>query len=78
MVANLALWFALHSLFADHRPSAIPGTRFEWPVLASANGPAILLAAVALVAALRFRLGLLPLLGGAAVAGMLLGVANVA
>jgi chromate transporter len=78
VIANLALWFALHSLFAAHRPSGIPGARFEWPVIASADWPAILLAAAALVAALRFRLGLLPLLGGSALAGMLLGLAGLA
>jgi chromate transporter len=78
VVANLALWFALHSLFAAHRPSAIPGTSFEWPVLASANWPAILLAMAALVAALRFKVGLLPLLGGSALAGLVLGLAGLA
>jgi chromate transporter len=78
VVANLALWFALHSLFAQHRPSAIPGVRMEWPVLASADVPAILLAALALVAALRFRLGLLPLLGGSALAGILLALSGLA
>jgi chromate transporter len=78
VVANLALWFALHSLFAAHRPSAIPGTSFEWPVLASANWPAILLALAALVAALRFKVGLLPLLGGLALAGVALGPAGLA
>lgn len=78
VIANLALWFALHSLFAEHRPSGIPGTAFEWPVLASANWPANLLAAAALVAALRFRAGLLPLLAGMALAGMLLGLAGLA
>jgi chromate transporter len=76
VVANLALWFALHSLFAAHRPSGIPGTSFEWPVLASANVPAILLSAAALVAALRFKVGLLPLLGGSALVGVGLGLAG--
>ena len=78
VIANLALWFALHSLFATHRPSAVPGTSFEWPVLASANWPAILLALTGLVAALRFQVGLLPLLGGLACAGIGLGLAGLA
>lgn len=78
VVANLALWFALHSLFTAHRPSTIPGTRFEWPILASADWPAILLAIGALVAALRFKAGLLPLLGGSALVGLLLGLAGLA
>lgn len=78
VIANLALWFALHSLFAEHRSSAIPGVSLEWPVLSSANWPAILLALVALVAALRFKAGILPLLGGSALAGLLLGLAGLA
>jgi chromate transporter len=78
VIANLALWFALHSLFAEHRPSAIPGVSLEWPVLSSANWPAILLALLALVAALRFKAGILPLLGGSALAGLLLGLAGLA
>jgi len=78
VIANLALWFALHSLFAEHQPSNLPGTAFEWPVLASADWPAILLSLAALVAALRFRAGLLLLLGGSAVAGLLLGFAGLA
>jgi chromate transporter len=76
VIANLALWFALHSLFASHRPSTLPGTSFDIPLLASANLPAIMLSAAALVAAFRFRAGLLPLLGGSALAGLLLGLAG--
>ncbi|MGL6043608.1 MAG: chromate efflux transporter [Sandaracinobacteroides sp.] len=76
VIANLALWFALHSLFAEHRPSAIPGTAFDVPVLASANLPAILLAAAAVAAALRFKLGPIPLLAGCGLAGLALGVAG--
>ncbi len=76
VIANLALWFALHSLFTQHRPSTIAGTAFQWPVPASADWPAILLSLAALVAALRFKAGLLPLLGGTAMAGLLLGYAG--
>lgn len=76
VIANLALWFALHSLFRAHRPSGIPGTSFDWPLLASANWPAIALSAVALIAALRFQAGLVPLLAGCALIGLLLGIAG--
>jgi chromate transporter len=72
VVANLALWFALQSLFGAHRPSGIPGTRFDVPVLASADWAGIALAAAALVAAFRFHAGLVPLLAGGALAGLLL------
>jgi chromate transporter len=72
VIANLALWFALHNLFAQHRPSPLPGTAFELPVLASANLAAIALTAIALVAALRLRVGFVPLLLGCALAGLAL------
>ena len=76
VIANLALWFALHSLFRAHRPSGIPGTSFDWPLLASANWPAILLSAAALVAALRFNARLIPLLAGCALIGLFVGLAG--
>jgi chromate transporter len=78
VVANLALWFALHNLFAEHRPSALPGTAFEVPVLASASLPAIALTTVAVIAALRFHIGVVPLIAGSALAGLGLHLAGLA
>jgi chromate transporter len=75
VIANLALWFALHSLFARHRPAPGP-FRFDIPIPASADLVAILLAAAALVAALRLKAGPLPLLAGCALAGLLLAQAG--
>ena len=53
VIMNLALWFALHTLFTQSQPR-LPGTALALPVLQSAHGPAIALAALALF--LTFRL----------------------
>ncbi|PXW65495.1 chromate efflux transporter [Methylobacterium sp. B4] len=71
VILNLAVWFALHLLFAERvalRPGL--GLRLEWPVWTSLNGPALLLASAAMLAVLRFRLGVIPTLLACAVAGL--------
>ena len=70
MILNLALWFALHSLFrrtvrVDEGPFA-----FDAPILGSVNLPALLLTAAALIAMFRFRIGPMPVLAGCALAGI--------
>ena len=71
VILNLAVWFALHLLFAERvalRPGL--GLRLEWPVWTSLNGPALLLASAAMLAVFRFRLGVIPTLLACAVAGL--------
>jgi chromate transporter len=65
VILNLALWFAIHTLF---RQVQRVGT-IDLPVVASMNIPALLLSAAALVAVLRFKAGVLTVLGICAVAG---------
>jgi chromate transporter len=69
VILNLAVWFALQVLFRDHAPWSGLGMRVDVPVLASADLPAMALAAAAMLAMLRFKLGMLPVLGLAALAG---------
>jgi chromate transporter len=69
VIANLALWFALHYWFGRLEPGPFA---LEVPVLASADWRALLLSAAALVAVFRFKLGVLPLLAGSALAGLAL------
>jgi chromate transporter len=69
VIANLGLWFALHYWFNRLTPGPLA---LELPDLATADWPAITLSAVALVAAFRFKLGVLPLLAGSALAGLAL------
>lgn len=71
VIANLALWFALQTLFRGHVPVRAGGLRFEAPVLASLDLPALGLALVAGVALLRFRVGVVPVLAGSAGAGLI-------
>jgi chromate transporter len=70
VILNLALWFALHTLFRETQGVAWGPVAFDMPVAASVNLPALLLAAVAALAIFRFRLGALWTLAGCAVAGI--------
>ncbi len=71
VVMNLALWFALHVVFREVRPVSVLGLSPDWPVLSSLDWRAALLAAAAMVAMLRFGLGMIPTLAAAAVAGVI-------
>jgi chromate transporter len=71
VVLNLAIWFALHSLFDEVRELRGFGLRLELPVWSSLDVPALVLTAAALVAVFRFRLGPLPVIAGSAAAGLL-------
>jgi chromate transporter len=67
VVLNLAVWFALHVVFArvDAGPLSLP-----LPDLASVQPLQLALAVGAAIAMLRFRVGMLPVLGGAGLIGM--------
>jgi chromate transporter len=69
VVLNLALWFVLHFWFG--RVVAGP-FGLQLPDLASLDGRAVLLSVAALIAAFSFKLGVLPLLGLSALAGLVL------
>jgi chromate transporter len=70
VILNLALWFALHVIFAELRPISLGPVSFDMPVLASVNWAALGLTVLALIAVFRFRLGMGTVLGGAALAGL--------
>ena len=72
VILNLAIWFALHTLFGELRPVAAGPVAFEAPVLGSLSWPFLLLTAAALVAIFRFRVGTLWVLAGCGIAGALL------
>ena len=69
VILNLALWFAIHTLFGEVRQLATPTGSFAVPVLRSINLPATLLSAGALVAVFRFKMGVLPVLAACAAVG---------
>ncbi|HEX6376243.1 MAG TPA: chromate efflux transporter [Allosphingosinicella sp.] len=70
VVLNLALWFAMHSLFRQVDEVQAGPLRFDLPVPASVDLAACGLAAAALAAIFRFRLGAPVVLAGCAAAGM--------
>ncbi|HMG46827.1 MAG TPA: chromate efflux transporter [Allosphingosinicella sp.] len=71
VVLNLAIWFALHTLFAAQRPVRGTGLAFDLPVWASLDPAALLLTLAALIAVFRFRLGAMWVLAGCALAGLI-------
>ena len=76
VILNLAVWFALHVLFAEVRDVSFAGLMLEVPVLRSVNVAALALTAVALFAVFRLKLGMVPVLGGCALLGLLYGIAQ--
>jgi chromate transporter len=76
VILNLAIWFAIHTIFAEATPVAAYGLSFDAPVLASVNPWALALSAAALLAVFRFKAGLFRTLAGCAAAGLLLHLAG--
>ncbi|SCW90837.1 chromate transporter [Sphingobium faniae] len=70
VILNLALWFAIHTLFGEVRTVTITGGGFDVPVLASLNIPALVLAVGAAIAVFRFKVGMIPVLGICAALGI--------
>jgi chromate transporter len=72
VILNLAIWFALHVLFGEVRPTAFGPLTIDVPRLASVNLGAVALSAVAALALFRFRIGVIPVLIGCASLGLVL------
>ncbi|WP_220451418.1 chromate efflux transporter [Nocardioides dongkuii] len=70
VIANLALYFAVHTLFADTRRLGAEHLGLLVPVWSSVVWPAVLVAAVALVLVLRLRWSVLRTLGVCALLGL--------
>jgi chromate transporter len=77
VILNLAIWFAIHTMFRQSFTLGFLGLQVDLPVLASVDAWAVALAGVALIAVFRYRVGTLPLLAAAAAAGPLLRLAGV-
>lgn len=72
VVLNLAVWFALHTLFRATVPVAAGPIRFDAPILASLDPWAALLAAGAVAAIFWWRAGVITTLLATSAAGLLL------
>ncbi|AWC20910.1 hypothetical protein CO731_00351 [Aminobacter sp. MSH1] len=69
VVMNLALWFALHVVFGEVRSI---GFGPDLLVLSSVDWRAAFLAIAAMVAMLKFNVGMIPTLAASAVTGLVL------
>jgi chromate transporter len=77
VVLNLAIWFAIHTVFRETVPVRAFPLSFEAPRLASVDWLALGLSLAAAIAIFRFRIGMIPALAsccGAGIALFLLGV----
>lgn len=75
VMLNLAVWFALHTLFGRVSLIHWQGLRLHAPDPTSLNGVALFIAAGAAIAIFRFRAGALPTLAAAALVGLLISLA---
>jgi chromate transporter len=77
VVLNLAIWFALHTIFREVRPVRGYGFAFDMPVLGSANLWALGLSVAAIIAIFRFKVGMIQTLLACSLAGVVLYLAGV-
>ena len=59
VILNLALWFAIHTVFREVTPVRGYGLSFDAPVLLSADPWALALSVAAIVAIFRFKIGMM-------------------
>ena len=71
VILNLAIWFALHTLFGQVDERHVHGLILQVPSLSTLNVPALLLSVAAMVALFRFKVGMIPTLIGCSIAGIL-------
>jgi chromate transporter len=77
VILNLAIWFAIHTVFRQTTPVRAFPFSFDAPVLASIDVWALLLSVSAAFAIFRFKLGMIPTLAACCAAGMALYLAGV-
>ncbi|MBV9419652.1 MAG: chromate transporter, partial [Alphaproteobacteria bacterium] len=70
VILNLAVWFSLHTIFAEVGTFGAPLLSLPVPVLSSVSWPALVLAAACMVAIFRFRIGMLTVFAASSLAGV--------
>jgi chromate transporter len=76
VVLNLAIWFALHAVFRQVTPIRAYGLKFDLPLLSSVDPWALALALAAIIAILRFKVGMISTLLACTAAGLVLHLAG--
>jgi chromate transporter len=70
VILNLAVWFAVHTIFRKTVAVEGYGLSFDAPVLTSVDFWSLVLSVAAAVAIFRLRVGMLPALAGSCLAGI--------
>jgi chromate transporter len=70
VILNLAVWFAMHALFADVRLWRGFALQIPIPAISSIDYSALVIASVAMIALLKFKAPMLPTLAMCAAAGL--------
>ena len=70
VILNLAIWFALHVLFAEIAEVRVLAMSIDVPAPASLNVPSLLLTLAAIVALFHFKIGMIPVLAACAALGV--------
>ncbi len=76
VVLNLAIWFAIHTVFRATVPIRAFPLDFDAPLVSSVDWLALALSVAAAVAIFRFKVGMLPTLAGCCAAGVVLFLAG--
>jgi chromate transporter len=77
VVLNLAIWFAIHSVFREVTPVRAFPLAFDAPRLMSVDPWALALSVAAAIAIFRLKVGMIPTLAGCCAAGVALYVLGV-
>jgi chromate transporter len=77
VILNLAIWFAIHTVFQEVVRIGQFGLSFDAPVFASVNAWALFLSVAAAIAIFRFKIGMIPVLIACSLAGLGLYLAGV-
>ena len=72
VILNLAIWFAIHTIFRQVFHVGQFGFSFDAPTVSSVNGWALALSVAAALAIFRFKIGMIPTLFGCSLAGLVL------
>ena len=76
VILNLAVWFAIHTIFRELTPVRGFGLTFDAPVFATVNVWALALCVIAVLAMFRLKLGMIPTLAACCLAGVALYLAG--
>lgn len=70
VVLNLAVWFALNTIFGSLRDVYVLGAHLQVPVLGTTNVPSLVIAIAALLALFRFKIAMIYTIAGCAGLGV--------